>query len=196
MSINKTTKVIFVSLLAVATLVIVLSYVGQRYFGRGKDYAVRFDQVNGLARGAGVFHRGLEVGRVVDMSIEPGGNGVRVLVEVKPAIELRRDAEIFITTHGLLGEGLVEIWDVGHAGEPVSEGDVIEGRESANFGRIIARVSDIVEKVAANERKITAWLENLTTTVEQLRAMDQRLERLEQKLDRLLVQTIQGSKSR
>lgn len=67
-----------------------------------------FPDINGIQIGDGVRYRGLQVGRV--NNIQPGTNGVDVVIEINSAdLLIPKDATLKATSSGLIGETFIEI---------------------------------------------------------------------------------------
>ncbi len=93
--------------------VILLGYmsmkVGKLNFSNNKGYAIEvlFDSATGLARDVTVEKAGVEIGRVQDISLRDGK--ALVVLRIKQAIKVKKDAKAVIRTRGILGDKYVEI---------------------------------------------------------------------------------------
>lgn len=177
---------ILVSFVALAALVAaaVWLYMGYMRDANRTMHIVRFEDVGGLVRSAGVFHRGLEVGRVADISLDPGGQWVNVVIKVDADVNVRKDATLRVTSQGLFGEAIVEIVDLGSSAERASEGDFLRSTTLDTFD--LGRVAE----------RIDASFDDFRRTVQALKGIDHRLQRVEEKLDRLLAKNAENRSPR
>lgn len=140
-----------------------------------RTYFVLFEDVRGLIAEAGVYFRGIEVGRVAEIGLE--GDKVRVAVRVDADLDVRRDATLFLTSQGLLGESIVEFADLGKSSERASSGDLLQGSSRGTLG--LRRIAE----------RVNTSFDELIAAIHSLRRVEQRLQRVEEKLDRLLARS-------
>jgi phospholipid/cholesterol/gamma-HCH transport system substrate-binding protein len=123
-----------------------------------------FTEVGGLVEGATVRLAGVQIGRVrrVNLPSEPGGK-VRVDMQIGKRFtdRVRKDSIARIDTQGLLGDKIIELTVGTPAAPPVRTGDVIAGRDPADFGQIVGQGAETVKNVSA-------LAESLRTTAEAL----------------------------
>ena len=81
---------------------------GIKFGAKSYKIIADFPDINGIQLGDGVRYRGLQVGRV--NNIQPGTNGVDVVIEINSAdLLIPRDAILKATSAGLIGETFIEI---------------------------------------------------------------------------------------
>ena len=81
---------------------------GIKFGAKSYKIIADFPDINGIQLGDGVRYRGLQVGRV--NNIQPGTNGVDVVIEINSAdLLIPRDAIFKATSAGLIGETFIEI---------------------------------------------------------------------------------------
>ena len=144
------TKVGMMTVIAVIILIIGTFLIGKiSWFGKTYNLKAYFDFVSGVERGAPVRLGGVKVGIVKDIKIVP---------EHKPSIELElrlakaamvhKNARVFISTMGLMGEKYIEIY----AGTPeyplLADGDSIIGQNPLQMEDILAASKQITENLA------------------------------------------------
>ncbi|MBE9117677.1 MCE family protein [Lusitaniella coriacea LEGE 07157] len=91
-------------------------------FGQ-KNYqlAIEFANANGMSIGSPVRYRGVNVGKIVN--IEPGTNGVKVIVEISPVdLLIPKNATIQANQSGLLNQASVDITPL----QPLSQSALAE----------------------------------------------------------------------
>lgn len=142
-------------------------------------YVILFDDVRGLAANSSVFYRGIEVGRVKDIALQPEQRSVRVVVRVDSTIDLRKDALVDTIAQGLLGETIVQIVDSGSSSAKAVDGDTLQAvdRRPLEWKRTLEVVANL-------------------PTADQVQRLELRLERVEQKLDLLLSSTSKKTPAR
>lgn len=96
---------------AVAIFVGVWLAAGGVSLGRRERYVARFEEsVSGLGRGAPVTYRGVPVGSVRDLSLDPADPGrVRLMLEVARGTPVSRDTIAVLKFQGLTGIASVEL---------------------------------------------------------------------------------------
>lgn len=163
---NQTRREFQVGLIVIVTsiiLVVGLIWLKQmRVGGSVERYAADFSMVTGLKVGDRVQVRGIRMGQVTDFSIR--ANFVRVFFTLGQGIDLRDDANVRLTTKGIVGEVLIEI-DPGN-GNPVQEGYIFAGRTAPT----IEAIGDAASSTLVDISELT---EELHGMVVDLRAEDQ-----------------------
>jgi phospholipid/cholesterol/gamma-HCH transport system substrate-binding protein len=97
----------FMILLALGFFTIILSY--ENLFQRQDPLTVKFEYVQGLRQGDNVFLRGVLVGRVKTLTVEP--DGVQVLASLQQPVNLREGYRIEIMPSSVLGGQYVSIYE-------------------------------------------------------------------------------------
>lgn len=151
-----------VGLLIIVAAVILAGFIfvlGNFSLGAGYSIYVDYDYSGNLQEGAPVKVAGIKVGKVTDVSFRGGAvdpeTGRRVYVRVKAWIErrakdsIRRDAEVFINTAGVLGEQYLEIvpgkdWD--HP--PVAAGAKLLGTNPPRTDLVLSRLYSVLESLS------------------------------------------------
>jgi phospholipid/cholesterol/gamma-HCH transport system substrate-binding protein len=107
-----------------------VSFVGLRYVGVGDaiigdGYVVRADfaQSGGIFTNAAVTYRGVQIGRVGDLSLTPGG--VRVELRIDGGVEVPASARAVVTNRSAVGEQYVDLRPDTKAGPLLQDGSVI-----------------------------------------------------------------------
>jgi phospholipid/cholesterol/gamma-HCH transport system substrate-binding protein len=121
-----------------AAIVVAVAWLGATSFNRDfAHYDVYFQgSVTGLAQGSAVLFNGIQVGRVVEIRLNPKDPGeVRVTLEVDPAIQVKADASASLEVQGLTGVAIINITGGSQTAAPLErkEGDrypVIASRQS------------------------------------------------------------------
>lgn len=140
--------------------------VGGFHLKRQERYVARFaESVSGLGRGAPVTYRGVPVGSVRDLSLEPGDPArVRLVLEVAPGTPVTRDTVAVLTFQGLTGIASVELLGGGRgspplsraAGEPYPEIRTQPSTKSRLEAAVTSLLGDLQETAADVQRLVAA----------------------------------------
>lgn len=127
------------------TLVI---FAGMKVWEDKENYTIYFtDSVSGLELGAPVKLRGVRVGTVTDIKVDPVQiERVTVSVELKPETPIKEDSRATLQFQGITGLKFIEISDGTVDANPLPEGSVIPEGETT-LSRITGRAEDITHKV-------------------------------------------------
>ena len=154
-------KVGLLLLVSSAILVGFVFVLGNFSLRSGFSIYVDFDYIGSLHDGAPIKISGIKVGKVEDIEFLGGKldeqTGKRTQVRVTAWIEdrahesIRRDAEFFINTSGVLGEQYLEIvpgkdW----ASPPIAAGTIVHGdavHDPPRTDLVVARLYDVLEGV-------------------------------------------------
>ena len=99
----------------------------------GDEYRVSayFDSVSGLKKGASVEIAGVEVGRVDDITLDPGqADRARVTLKMRRSIRLQEDIIASVRTRGIIGDKFI-LLKPGGSETAIGAGGTIRETESA-----------------------------------------------------------------
>ena len=171
----------------------------KKTFGDSVRLKSFFDNVNGLQQGNNIWFSGVKVGTIKKITII--GNGkveVDMNVEEKSADFIRKDAMAKLSTDGLIGNKIIEIYGGTSQSPRISQGDTLSGEKllstdammntlSKNNDNILAITNDlksITGGIAQGKGSIGKLLtsddlsDNLNNTVLTVQRASQNLERL------------------
>lgn len=148
---------ILVALAILVGFVVVLGNVSLR---SGFTVYVDYDYVGNLQAGAPIKVSGIKVGKVRELAFWGGkvdaASGRRVQVRVEAWVEdrardsIRRDAEFFINTAGVLGEQYLEIVPGrDFAAPPVAPGSIVRGTDPPRTDLVVARLYEVLDGVSS-----------------------------------------------
>ena len=146
-----------VIVVAVSLLLVMVFSIGdfESMFKPTTAYRVTFGDIRGLKLNDPVLYAGVEIGRVVDVKVDPAEQGERTQVTIKLQIDseyqLRQDANVRIGKT-FTGKTSVKI-KPGH-GEPLPAGQVIEGESVPELSDLTAISRPIAQKIDATLQKI------------------------------------------
>lgn len=171
-------KVGLLILISSAILVGFIFVLGNFSLRSGYELQLDYDYVGSLQPGAPVKVSGIKVGKIQKIELlggrqDPAVGGQRVQVRVTAWVEdrvrdsIRRDAEFFINTAGVLGEQYLEIvpgtdWEA----PPIAAGTIIHDHRVKNPPRtdlVVARLYEVLEGVSAVLRDDRDAIKNLLT---------------------------------
>ena len=157
---------------------------------RAREVEAVFHQVGNLLDGHAVKFRGVSIGRVEKIFVEPGGEAVRVLMRIREDIELPEDAVVILSPESMFGDWRAEIAARSLAPDfpyPESRGDgVMVGyalpdisRLTQTAGEIAANLKTLTDRVAA------AFTEELAKDIQ---SAVQNIQDVSQQLNQLVAQ--------
>lgn len=157
-------------------------------FGRGtREVEALFLEVGQLMEGNAVKLRGVTIGQVEGISVEPGGEAVRVLMRVREDIQLPDNRVVISAPESMFGDWQAEI--VNPASYPQFdfydplEAGVMGGYALPDFSRLTAAADQISENLGnLTERVEGAFNEetaqNFTRAIDNIQEVSQRLREL------------------
>ena len=117
---------------------------------KGIPIYASFDSASGLSKHTSVEIAGVPVGEVEDILRE--GNHARVMMRIRPDVQLPLDSRVVIKGKGILGDKLITIIP-GEANEGKemirAGGDITPGTPEADLDTVIKRVDGIAQDVQA-----------------------------------------------
>ena len=128
-----------------------------RFSGGVDRYVVEFSTVGGLKSGDRVQVRGIRLGSVDTFAIE--GDVVRVHFWVREGADLCRDAEIVLTSQGIVGEMLMEI--LPGEGETAPDGHVFRGRVLQDMNAMMNEGAETLAEARQLTAEVTAFLQEM-----------------------------------
>jgi phospholipid/cholesterol/gamma-HCH transport system substrate-binding protein len=131
-----------------------------------------FDSVAGLDEGAAVRAGGVRIGTVEKIEL-PRKPGEKVTVELKLESSsrevIKKDSVASIETEGLLGSKYVAVSFGSLEGEPVHDGDTIEGSQPLDYADLAKKANEMMDtaKVAiGNINEATGDLKSITSKID------------------------------
>lgn len=176
-----------------AVAMILLAWGGIRFlsgldiFSRNATYVAVYDQVNGVQEASAVIVKGVKVGSVTGIELDPSDQTrVAIRLNVRRDCRIPNDSEARIFSDGLLGGKAIEIV-YGRSAEMLSSGDTIcssytndlmqtAGSELAFFkekfsvladdlSRLLGNLNTIMEENAQNLKSTMGHVESITDDV-------------------------------
>ena len=167
--------------------IVILGYMSMKvgkfdFRARGYEIKVYFDSVSGLVEDAPVEIAGVEVGRVLKISLEDGKALVALMIN--PDVKLTKDVKAAMRTRGVLGDKYVELIPGSPYAPLIKPGERIIRTEPATDMDVLMNV---MGDVAKNIDKLTTSLANvfadergeasLRSTMESMEEMTETLNR-------------------
>src|SRR5215472_3162740 len=184
---------ILVSLIILGGFILVM---GGLSFQRTYTIYVDFDNPGGMQAGAAVRIAGVKVGTVSDLEfrggeIDPEVNR-RVLVRAKCAIEqrvrhsIRKDAEFYVTTQGVLGEQFMAI-EPGRSPEELPENAKVKGIDPPRIDLFLAKAYELLDTTVTGIRNNREVLSEIATnTASLLKNLNELLTNNRERIDRIV----------
>lgn len=161
-----------------------------------KKYMIHFtESVSGLSEGASVRYRGVEVGKVSSIRLDPEGAArVNVIIKIGAEVPVRQDTEATLKFQGLTGLAYVELMG-GTTSSPLLESDgegfpIIPAARS-KFDEIVTSAPDMITSFTdvANRASLLLSDDNIasfTTTLDNSRRFSAALADQEQRIGELV----------
>lgn len=177
-----------VIVLGIAVSVLGTLWLQDAAFGRGsRQVDALIPEVGQLMDGNAVKYRGVTIGRVDDISVEPGGQAVRVVMSIQEGVALPEDPAVLLAPESMFGDWQAEIvpreaypqFDFletesdsilgGYALPDISRLTAAADQISRNLGVLTDRVEEaFTEETAQN---IALAIDNIQEVSEQLREL-------------------------
>ena len=138
---------VFIALILLAVLVFKS---GDFYLKPGYTVRFIFDSVGGVESGSPVLLAGVNVGEVKSAQAVRNTEGktyAEVVARIMQGVLIEEDAEVRITSIGLLGERHVEILPGSAGSATVVPGAVLTGRSSVAFGKLTESGNRLIGKL-------------------------------------------------
>jgi len=153
---QKTRLGIFLSLATVIFVAVAGFFIVPKLRDPGDNFIIKFRNasVHGLVAGSPVKYRGVEIGRVVGMSVSPTDlDCVNVEVKIRPELTVKTDMRAMLVYMGLTGQKYIEL----SGGKPESpnlkaHAEILTGR---GLGE---RADDIIANIEVTAQRITEFL--------------------------------------
>ena len=177
-----------VIVLGIAVAVLGTLWLRNASFGRGtRPIEALFSEVGQLMDGNSVKLRGVAIGRVIDISVEPDGTAVRVIMSIRSDVNLPNDPAVLLAPESMFGDWQAEV--VSRSAYPQFEfldtaaDGTYGGYALPDFSRLTAAadqisqnlgvLSDRVEEAFTEEtaQNIAAAIDNIQDVSERLREL-------------------------
>ncbi|MBV6441895.1 MAG: MCE family protein [Haliscomenobacteraceae bacterium CHB4] len=182
---------------------------GQDMLTFSKNFNVRYDNVQDLRVSAPVFIRGLQVGSVKSISIDPAdGRTILVVLNVEGKFNIPKDALATITSPTFMGGRAIELdFDRACTGDCAEDGDYLEGSSRSFLAGMISpgEIDVYTERLRkglainidslakANPESIAATFEALDNSLKNIEALTFRLDRVLAASERGLTATVDNA---
>lgn len=154
-----------------AVAMLLLAWAGIRFlsgldiFSRNTEYVAVYDQVNGVREASAVMMKGVKIGSVSRIALDPSGHSKVVLhLTVRRAYQIPEDSEARIFSDGLLGGMAVEIV-LGHSSQMLVEGDTIRSSRDRDLMDVAGSELDFFK------RRFSELADNLNRTLDNLNTL-------------------------
>lgn len=144
---------LFITAVTVGVFAFLIWLLGTDSGSGGNRYIIRFSNVAGLSEGGAVRYRGVDVGRVLNISINPGEpSQIDVLVSLGGDLALNANTTATLGYQGITGIAYVDLRGGAGGGPPLtpksgSEYPVIEG-EMSGLDKFLEALPDWADRIA------------------------------------------------
>jgi phospholipid/cholesterol/gamma-HCH transport system substrate-binding protein len=153
---QKTRLGIFLSLATVLFMAVAGFFIIPKLRDPGDVYLIRFrdTSVHGLLEGSPVKYRGVQMGRVVGMSISPMDmDCVHVEVKIRPGLPIKTDMRATLVYAGLTGQKYIEL-----SGGTLDSPNLKAHGEIPTSRGLGERADDIIANIEITAKRITEFL--------------------------------------
>jgi len=138
---------------------------GLDLFKSTKIYYARFKHTSGVEVGSLVRYGGMEVGRVTKVRIAPDDNSlIEFVVEVNADVPIKKDAEVIITSIGIMGEEYIEIATGSPDAELLPPGSLLNCRDATPLMMLTDTVDELTKKLSQTIDNLNQLLETKIKT--------------------------------
>lgn len=144
---------LFITAVTVGVFAFLIWLLGTDSGAGGSRYVIRFSNVAGLSEGGAVRYRGVDVGRVLDISINTGDPAqIDVLVSLSGDLALNANTTATLGYQGITGIAYVDLRGGSGAGPPLaprngSQYPVIDG-EMSGLDKFLEALPDWADRIA------------------------------------------------
>lgn len=135
-------------------IVVAVAWLGASSFNRDfAHYDVFFTgSVTGLTQGSAVRYNGIQVGRVIEIRIDPQNlEQVRATIEVDPTVQIKSDAVASLEIQGLTGLAFIDITGGSQTSPPLArkEGEryPVIASQPSGFQRVVASAPEALNRL-------------------------------------------------
>ncbi len=156
---------LFMVLLALGVFTIILS--SDNIFTKKHHVEVVFDDVMGLREGDSISVRGLKVGKIYKLWLEP--DGVHLILSTEEKLDLRDDYSVQILVSSVLGGRYLQVFQ--GDGEPLPEGTLLDGSPPIDL------ITEATETFGSIKEALVdgGILDNLKRTMEEFETLGRNL---------------------
>lgn len=150
-----------------AFLILLLYVIGknQNLFGSNFILKARFENVNGLMKGNNIRYAGINAGTVRDVAVLNDTTvEVTLLVKRKMKAYIRQNAQLTITTDGLMGNKLINIEPSKNVSPPVSEGYVFYGARGPDTDEMLRVLSSTNNDIAVITKELKQTVQRINSS--------------------------------
>lgn len=165
---GKEFKVGLMLILALVGLGALTFNAGNFHFKReGYRIYAMFNNIMGMENSAPVRLRGLEVGRVEDISVNYAEDKTEIVLTlwIEDKYKIRGNPVIYIRTLGLMGEKYIQIIDENDSLDFVKAESIIQGQDPGDFEEVLDSVDEIAQNANTLILEVTALTKDLQSTL-------------------------------
>lgn len=157
---------------------------GTRLGAEDMEYRARFTEVGQLLEGSTVKARGVPIGRVEKIELEPNGTGVLVTMTIRGELRLPDDAAVVLSPESMFGDWQAEIVPAGrypnYEFAPVREPGVLPGYTLPDMSRLTAVADEIAQNLATLSNSLEQAFdeetaENVRLAIENIQQVSEQL---------------------
>lgn len=154
----KATATMLAALVVLGMFIVALG--GHRFWEELNTYVIRFESVQDLRPGRPVKFAGLNVGRVVDIGMDPTHPGrVAVTIGVDSKFELYEGTQASISQKGLVGDNYVLLVLKGDPGPVLKQGANIPSVTTASMAQVAEKIGVLLDDLTPKLTRVASSLD-------------------------------------
>ncbi|MFI3248351.1 MAG: MlaD family protein [Rikenellaceae bacterium] len=140
---------------------------GMDLFSSNEEYFARYDQIDGVQSSSPIFIKGVKVGTVTEITLDPTYDADVVLrLSIKGDFKIPSNSEAKIYNSSIMGPMAIEL-KLGDSKEYLSPGDTINSsRDKGIFDTAETELEFLKERIEKVTSELTTTLENLNSLLE------------------------------
>lgn len=157
---------------------------GAKFGAEDREVKARFTGVGQLLEGSTVKTRGVPIGRVENIELEPSGTGVIITMSIRSEVRLPSDAAVLLSPESMFGDWQAEIvprdrvarYDYAEANEP----GMLPGYALPDMSQLTAVADQIAQNLATISNRVDSAFtpetaENVRLAIENIQQVSEQL---------------------
>jgi len=138
---------------------------GPSFFRQTSTIKLEAANVGGLKLHASVLMAGVEIGRVSDIRLAPGGTNVIISLRLLSPFQVHKDARFAIEQSGFLGDQYVAIIPTRNVGDVYQPGDVAHAEPPFNMQEVARSAAGFIQRIDETALKLNEAISDVRRMV-------------------------------
>ncbi|MBP9902379.1 MAG: MCE family protein [Verrucomicrobia bacterium] len=155
---------VLVGLLLLGALTVLFSS-GRTFYRNTYELRLKSGDVGGIKTGAGVLLRGVKIGNVAGMKLDPDGRGVTIVLKIDIRQSLFNNARFEMEQSGFLGDRFIAIYPGESGGQRLANGDEVQAGVPFNIQEAVATTTATISKISQATTNLDAAVSDVRRLV-------------------------------